>query len=113
MGCPEDEQWEEEERQANRERDGDENQIKMLMGRGLEDLEKMVKELPYKIIETDRKLIKVKIFDKEFSPQELSAEILKFSADDFVRRNFEIFCGRFCPLKFCIVSSGLDYGSPP
>ena len=51
--------------------------IKRLMGRGLEDLEKMVKELPYKIIETDRKLIKVKIFDKEFSPQELSAEILK------------------------------------
>ena len=27
--------------------------IKRLMGRGLEDLEKMVKELPYKIIETD------------------------------------------------------------
>ena len=33
------------------------------MGRGLGDLEKMANELPYKIIETDRKLIKVKIFD--------------------------------------------------
>ena len=51
--------------------------IKRLMGRGLEDLDKMANELPYKIIETDKKLIKVKIFEKEFSPQELSAEILK------------------------------------
>ena len=32
--------------------------IKRLMGRGLEDLEKMAKDLPYKIIETDRKLHK-------------------------------------------------------
>ena len=51
--------------------------VKRLMGRGLEDLEKMTNELPYKIIETERKLLKVKIYEKEFSPQQLSAEILK------------------------------------
>ncbi len=51
--------------------------IKRLMGRGLEDLGKMLNEIPYKIFETKRKLIKVKISNKEYTPQELSAEILK------------------------------------
>jgi len=51
--------------------------IKRLMGRGIEDLGVMVNEMPYKIVEKQRKLMKVQIFDHEFSPQELSAEILK------------------------------------
>ena len=51
--------------------------IKRLMGRGLEDIGEMIDKMPYKIIEAQRKLLKVKIIDQEFSPQELSAEILK------------------------------------
>ena len=55
--------------------------IKRLMGRDLEELGELVNELPYKIVEGDRKLLKVRIGEREpyqdFTPQELSAEILK------------------------------------
>jgi len=55
--------------------------IKRLMGRDLEELGELVNELPYKIVEGDRKLLKVRIGESEpyqdFTPQELSAEILK------------------------------------
>ncbi len=51
--------------------------IKRLMGRGLEDLGNMLYEIPYKVFETKRKLIKVEISEKEFTPQQLSAEILR------------------------------------
>ena len=51
--------------------------IKRLMGRSFKDLGNSVNELPYQIIEAQRQLIKVKIGEKEYTPQELSAEILK------------------------------------
>ena len=51
--------------------------IKRLMGRSLKDLGNFVNELPYKIVEAQRQLIKVRIGEKEYTPQELSAEILK------------------------------------
>ena len=51
--------------------------VKRLMGRSLKDLENIINELPYKIIEGQRQLIKIKIGEKEYTPQELSAEILK------------------------------------
>tara|TARA_Y100001970_G_scaffold294006_1_gene445742 strand:+ start:7803 stop:9623 length:1821 start_codon:yes stop_codon:yes gene_type:complete len=51
--------------------------IKRLMGRGLDDLGNMLNEIPYEIVETERKLIKVRVSNLEFTPQQLSAEILK------------------------------------
>jgi molecular chaperone DnaK (HSP70) len=55
--------------------------IKRLMGRDLEELGELVNELPYQIVEAERKLLKVRIGESEpyldFTPQELSAEILK------------------------------------
>ncbi len=51
--------------------------IKRLMGRSLKDLGNYVNELPYQIVEAQRQLIKVRIGEKEYTPQELSAEILK------------------------------------
>jgi len=52
-----------------------------LMGRDLEELGELVNELPYQIVEAERKLLKVRIGESEpyldFTPQELSAEILK------------------------------------
>ncbi len=51
--------------------------IKRLMGRSLKDLGSFVNELPYQIVEAQRQLIKVRIGEKEYTPQELSAEILK------------------------------------
>ena len=57
------------------------NSIKRLMGRSLEELSETVKDLPYQIVEAQRQLVKVRIGEskpyKEFTPQELSAEILK------------------------------------
>ncbi len=51
--------------------------IKRLMGRDLEELGDAVNELPYKVVQAQRKLLKVKIGKQEFTPQELSAQILK------------------------------------
>ena len=55
--------------------------IKRLMGRDISDLEDFINELPFKIIQADRKLLKIRIFENDnyidFTPQELSAEILK------------------------------------
>jgi len=55
--------------------------IKRLMGRSLDELSETVQDLPYQIVEAQRQLVKVRIGEskpyKEFTPQELSAEILK------------------------------------
>ena len=55
--------------------------IKRLMGRNLDELGEIANELPYQIVEGQRKLLKVRIGKsepyKDFTPQELSAEILK------------------------------------
>jgi molecular chaperone DnaK len=55
--------------------------IKRLMGRTLKDLEKELKLIPHQIIERDagegRKVLRVKIAGREYTPEELSAMILK------------------------------------
>ncbi len=51
--------------------------VKRLMGRSLKDLGSYINELPYQVVEAQRQLIKVKMGEKECTPQELSAEILK------------------------------------
>ena len=71
--------------------------IKRLMGRSLKDLGNSVKELPYQIIEAQRQLIKVKIGENEYTPQELSAEILKK-----VKNNAESVLGE--PVKKAVIT---------
>ena len=55
--------------------------IKRLLGRDLKELGESVYELPYQVVEGERNLLKVRIGEsesyKDFTPQELSAEILK------------------------------------
>ena len=71
--------------------------IKRLMGRSLNDLGNSVNELPYQIVEAQRQLIKVKIGEKEYTPQELSAEILKK-----VKMNAESVLGE--PVKKAVIT---------
>jgi Fe-S protein assembly chaperone HscA len=55
--------------------------VKRLMGRTLADLERELKLIPHQIVEreidTKRKVLRVKIAGREFTPEELSAMILK------------------------------------
>ncbi len=55
--------------------------IKRLMGRTLKDLEKELKLIPHQIVERDagegRKVLRVNIGGREYTPEELSAMILK------------------------------------
>jgi len=51
--------------------------VKRLMGRDAEELAEEIVELPYAVIPAQRKLVKVRVGDEEFTPQELSAEILR------------------------------------
>ncbi len=51
--------------------------IKRLMGRDIHDLAGDLKRLPYEVRAAQRGLVKVHIGDESFTPQELSAEILK------------------------------------
>src|SRR5580765_264994 len=55
--------------------------VKRLMGRTLADLEKELKLIPHQIVERDmgddRKVLRVKIAGREYTPEELSALILK------------------------------------
>ena len=71
--------------------------IKRLMGRSLKDLGNFVNELPYQIVEAQRQLIKVRIGENEFTPQELSAEILKK-----VKRNAETVLGE--PINKAVIT---------
>ena len=71
--------------------------IKRLMGRSLKDLGNSINELPYQIVEAQRQLIKVKIGEKEYTPQELSAEILKK-----VKTNAESVLGE--PVKKAVIT---------
>ena len=52
------------------------NSIKRLMGRSLDELSETVQDLPYQIVEAQRQLVKVRIGERDYTPQELSAEIL-------------------------------------
>jgi len=71
--------------------------IKRLMGRSLKDLGNSVNELPYQIVEAQRQLIKVKIGERQYTPQELSAEILKK-----VKKNAESALGE--PVKKAVIT---------
>ena len=71
--------------------------IKRLMGRSLKDLGNSVNELPYQIVEAQRQLIKIKIGKNEYTPQELSAEILKK-----VKNNAESVLGE--PVKKAVIT---------
>src|SRR6266508_1920765 len=55
--------------------------VKRLMGRTLADLEKELKLIPHQIVEREmdggRKVLRVKIAGREYTPEELSALILK------------------------------------
>jgi Fe-S protein assembly chaperone HscA len=55
--------------------------VKRLMGRTLADLERELKMIPHQIVEREtdgkRKVLRVKIAGREFTPEELSAMILK------------------------------------
>jgi len=51
--------------------------IKRLMGRRFSEVESLREKLPYEIAGTDQDQIVVKVHDKELSPEEISAEILK------------------------------------
>src|SRR6516162_6462743 len=55
--------------------------VKRLMGRTLKDLERELKLIPHQIIEREtdsgRKVLRVKIAEREYTPEELSALILK------------------------------------
>ena len=51
--------------------------IKRLMGRDLEDLREHLARLPYRIQPAQRGLVQVVIGEERFTPQELSAEILR------------------------------------
>ncbi|MAE16710.1 MAG: molecular chaperone HscA, partial [Deltaproteobacteria bacterium] len=51
--------------------------VKRLMGRDAKELAEEIEELPYAVIPAQRKLVKVRIGTEEFTPQELSAEILR------------------------------------
>ncbi len=51
--------------------------VKRLMGRDLEELQEELTELPYAVEAAQRKLVKVRMGEERFTPQEVSAEILK------------------------------------
>jgi molecular chaperone DnaK len=55
--------------------------VKRLMGRTLADLEPELKHIPHQIVEREveagRKVLRVRIADREFTPEELSAMILR------------------------------------
>ncbi|MBF0286711.1 MAG: Fe-S protein assembly chaperone HscA [SAR324 cluster bacterium] len=51
--------------------------IKRLMGLDFEELEEDRKDLPFEIVKAQRQLVKVRLGGQEYTPQELSAEILK------------------------------------
>ncbi len=51
--------------------------VKRLMGRGLKDVETELKYLSYQVVEGEHQTARVKIGERMFSPQEVSAQILK------------------------------------
>lgn len=51
--------------------------VKRLMGRDIEEVREEIEILPYQVVAAQRQLVKVSVGGREFSPQELSAEILK------------------------------------
>lgn len=61
--------------------------IKRFMGRRYDEVEKEIEEVPYKVMRGKNDIAKVKIEDKEYSPQEISAMILqkmRQTAEDYL-----------------------------
>ena len=61
--------------------------IKRFMGRRYDEVENEIKEVPYKVVRGPNDVVKVKVGDKEYSPQEISAMILqkmKQTAEDYL-----------------------------
>lgn len=61
--------------------------IKRFMGRRYGEVETEIKEVPYKVVKGPNNVAKVKIQDKEYTPQEISAMILqkmKQTAEDYL-----------------------------
>jgi len=54
--------------------------IKRLMGRGVEDLKKTSNTLPFEVVQGEG-MVRIKVEDKELTPVEISAEILKSLKD--------------------------------
>ncbi len=63
--------------------------VKRMMGRDIEELEADLARLPYRVEAAQRGLVNVRVGSEAFTPQELSAEILKE-----VKRNAEAALGR-------------------
>ncbi|MDP6329495.1 MAG: Fe-S protein assembly chaperone HscA [SAR324 cluster bacterium] len=66
--------------------------VKRLMGRGLEELEEEIRELPYQVEAAQRKLVKIRLGEESFTPQELSSVILsriKEKAEKLLERTIE------------------------
>src|SRR5215831_11558857 len=55
--------------------------VKRLMGKGLADLGRERELLPYPLVEAERKLVRVQVGAQAFTPQEISARILKVLKD--------------------------------
>lgn len=61
--------------------------VKRLMGRRVSEVETLRERLPYEIVADDQDQVRVRIHDRVYSPEEISAEILKKmkeSAEDFL-----------------------------
>lgn len=61
--------------------------IKRFMGRRYREVENEIREVPYKVIKGPNDVVKVKVQDKEYTPQEISAMILqkmKQTAEDYL-----------------------------
>src|SRR5512135_3044844 len=73
--------------------------IKRLMGRGIEDIEEELKLFPFRLAEDLQpgEVLRIKLGDKEFTPPEISAYILRQ-----LRRNAERFFG--APVKKAVIT---------
>ena len=61
--------------------------IKRFMGRKYSEVEDEIDEVPYKVVKDDKGLARVKLGDREYTPQEISAMILqklKQTAEDYL-----------------------------
>ena len=52
--------------------------VKRLMGRGLDDITKVLGNLPYVVVQGSEGVVRLKVRDREVTPVEVSAEILKY-----------------------------------
>ena len=52
--------------------------VKRLMGRGLDDITKVLGNLPYDVVQGSEGVVRLKVRDREVTPVEVSAEILKY-----------------------------------